>query len=240
MELSEELKIKLKPLLLNEFPNYIFQKFQSSSFCMSYSWLISHILDFIAIKSKIKCIAMFLGNSLAMQIIYGEGFETLIRKITLDKLNKKGTIWTIGVGFTADNNDFHTIVQFKDKSILDGTILQASRPQYGLNIENFWDFRENFPSYIYRMEKYSTNFPRELGLLYNYQIREDKEVFAGYLATFPEYSAIIHLFCERIEQVLNITIFNKEEKILRVLDQAKLSNQGKRFVCSYAKPPKTP
>ncbi len=197
-KLSGGRRERLKKILLNDVPEYVkkemFKYYKSEDFrnntdpmelrrlskysdavieksiCMSLSWLVAKILQEYTLPCIARrCVVLFM-NDHAVKILREEGIESVEKALTTD--DRRNT-WTVGLGYKDnhyDGENLHAVIQFADKSVLDMTASQASRPQRDMEIKNYWTEGGNdgsiFPDCIYHFE-FTEDEPHEGAIIDN-------------------------------------------------------------------------
>lgn len=197
---------KLKRILLRDVYQLLLEKmteYGDNGICMSYSYLISKILNNYGISCEPRTVKVMFLNGLAQQMIKEKGFLYLNSEIQKQKESNLYTLWTQGVGIIKSRSEFHAIIYFpNENSILDGTCIGFSRKEYNHNVKNYWNSINNLPDYIF-----SSKYPEESikggeSLLFNF---DKRLIFTGKIGELrpKKIEEIISLIISMITPILN-------------------------------------
>lgn len=173
MELTSEVKMALRPVLLKTLPEYIYAKLNKimdvvivndahrreveknpKGACVSVCLVLQLALQYFEIPVRVvKVCEMFL-NTRAQELV-----KTLSGSDFVKELQKRGPNyipgdpWTVGLGYPDKNLPkemyaVHSVIFFPDGSILDPTAAQATRPEKGLVVENYWETIDSLPAVV--------------------------------------------------------------------------------------------
>ena len=137
--------------------------------CYTASELARSVFDEFGIESKVIFVRGVIENEKAKQIRETIGIEDAQRFRDVC-VAEDG--WSMGVGVGKDPNgapNFHSVLYFPDTNeILDLTISQLNRPQYGIE----------FPDYYYGgIDEYMENFSDGWGMKELFEAEDFKELF---------------------------------------------------------------
>ena len=139
----------LKDYIDNEFSKIIYNGEQlntNRAICFTVSKVATRILVKLGYNCKVQRVTVLVGNEKGRKIFAEQNKRGIFDK---EELIKCGG-WIIGLGVPPY---FHYVVYFpKEDEVMDLTLGQASRPQYGLNCEAYWAKKENIPDAIISVE----------------------------------------------------------------------------------------
>jgi len=140
----------------------------SDETCYTSSVVAKRILDTSGVKSQIIYVQGVVENEIAKTIREQYGLDDLSRFKNACIINDG---WTMGVGIGNDTNgrpNFHAVLYFPEiKEVLDMTIKQMHRPQYGIHMPDYyWGgvegykalFSEGFPRNMLQIENFNKIF----------------------------------------------------------------------------------
>lgn len=144
--MADKLLLKLlKDYIDKEFSNIVHNGERldtNRAICFTASKVACRILIKLGYTCKVQRVTVLVGNEKGRKI-----FAEQKKKGVYDKnevIEHDG--WIIGIGVPPD---FHYVIYFpKEDEIMDITFAQASRSQYDLNCEAYWEKKDNLPENI--------------------------------------------------------------------------------------------
>jgi hypothetical protein len=164
----------IKKLLLNRLKIYLDDEFSQveiggnvlstkRSICYTASKVGSKILNGLGYKCCAQRVTVIIGNEIGRSIFKDQKNGYIYSE---DEVIKSGG-WTIGLGFPPDSHYVIYIEGDKGEEILDLTYGQATRPQYNIIADAYWERVDNLPNTIIEMHIHK-DAKLELDPIYHY------------------------------------------------------------------------
>jgi len=163
------------------------------AFCKSISVIVAFCLKLYGFNAILCNIKLMLGNKKAQEIFEMNGLEGLLE----EKQKGDHKYYTLGIGFTENSDDFHTIILVNNNILLDMTANQMKRIEKGIIINNYWCSMEALK------KKYKC--------ILIYEILEKKVNENCLILKHPDLKKIINYILKKIAINLNLP----EKKIVK-------------------------
>lgn len=176
---------RLKGAILGKIPAYIFNRIyeiadkdmvdaiarqrnrgkQTStthSMCLSMSGIMRDVLAAYQFNVELKFVAMFIANPKALEVLERHKIKTFDETsgmAFLKELRSTPGTWTLGTGWTKDENDYHALLE-ADGYFIDMTADQFNRPKKDIHMKKYIAPKDQLPDpivfwqYVNRKEHY--------------------------------------------------------------------------------------
>lgn len=179
--------------------------------CMSISSVVAEVLNVYGIKCRPYKVAVAFCNPPAMKIINEQSVKALADIMTERKISKnswsEGDPYTVGLGVADPKIDYverpylaplHAVIGFhQDQSILDMTAIQATRPEKGMIITNYWSSMNSLPSFVW-----------SFAML-------EGDSFVGGVQEHPDLKGIMNHILNRVGSIFDVKKIPQVQKLNR-------------------------